>query len=153
VSYTDRGDHEANQGDIFAGVRFEGFEMDGMITAHDCVCDKFLAPRTSLTAEAQDSFVVAVAPVHPVSELTGDRSAHVRRHAMPRYFYLEAADGRDELVADLYLEQPVRFIDLLRCHRIASLSDATRARLWQQFMRLRLGEDYMKFLKELVDAS
>jgi hypothetical protein len=85
--YGDRSDFDANQGDVFVGVPFNGFEMDGMITSHDCVCDKYLSPRTPLSPEAADRFTISVAPVHSVAELTGDRRAAVRDNGMPRYFY------------------------------------------------------------------
>jgi hypothetical protein len=151
--YGDRSDHAANQGDIFEGVSFNGFTMDGMVTSHDCVCDKYLAPRTPLSPDAAALFTVSVAPVHPVEQLTGDRRAAVRANNMPRYFYLPEEDERPELVADLYLEQPVVFAAILECERLTSLSAEWLARLWQHFLRLRLGEDYMTFLRHLVEGA
>jgi len=153
VVYADRTAHAANQGDVFASVRFNGFAMDGMIVAHDCVCDKYVEPRRPLTPEAVAAFTISVAPVHGLDELTGDRQAHARRGEMPRYFFMPAEGDRADLVADLWLEQPVLFSLVLEQPRISSLSDEWRARLWQQFLRLRLGEDYMTFLRELVDAA
>jgi hypothetical protein len=94
-----------------------------------------------------------VAPVHPVDDLTGDRQAAVRADNMPRYFYLPEEEDRPELVADLYLEQPVIFASLLELDRLTSLSPEWLGRLWQQFMRLRLGEDYMTFLRQLIEEA
>jgi hypothetical protein len=107
--YGDRSEYHANQGDVFVGVSFDGFVMDGMVTSHDCVCDKFLNPRTPLSDEAAAAFRISVAPVHSIDELTGDRRAAVRADNMPRYFYLPEEDERPESVVDLYLEQPVIF--------------------------------------------
>lgn len=148
--YADRGDHAANQGDVFEGLTLAGRPMDGMITAHDCVLDKYLVPNRITQAEAQH-FVVSVAPVHPLHLLTGDRPANARAGRMPRYFYLPAEGEREELVADLWLEQPMRFKDLLTDgERVTSLSDEWLGRLWQQFMRLKLGEDYKAILRRIV---
>lgn len=151
--YADRSEHDASQGDVFEDVPFNGFTMDGMITSHDCVCDKYLNPRTPLSEEAAAEFPVSVAPVHPLELLTGDRQAAVRGNGMPRYFLLPAEGEMPDLVADFYLEQPVRIVQVLDCARATSLSPEWLARLWQQFMRLRFGEDYMDFVKELADAS
>ena len=46
-----------------------------------------------------------------------------------------------ELVADLWLEQPVPMERVLACERRASLSDEWRSRLWVQIIRLRTGRD------------
>ena len=127
--------------------------MDGMIAAHDCVCDKFLDPRTPLPDEVRQVWTITMAPVHPLADLTGDRVAAVRADRMPRYFYLPAEGDRPELVADLYLEQPVRFLRVLEGDRLTSLSAEWIARLWTQFMRLRLGEDYMQFVRRLVEDA
>lgn len=151
--YADRSDHDANQGDVFEAVPFGGFTIDGMVTSHDCVCDKYLEPRTPLSEEAAAEFPVSVAPVHPLDQLTDDWRAAVLRDRMPRYFLLPAEGERPDLVADLYLEQPVRFAEVLDCDRATSLSPEWLARLWQQFMRLRFGEDYMTFIRKLLDAS
>ena len=146
---------DASQGDVFAAVPFagagtsEGFRMDGMITAHHCVCDKFFR----LSGDEAERFVVAVAPVHSFDELTGGRRPAAREGHMPRYFYLPAEASRPELVVDLYLEQPVRMVDLLVCDRLSSLSAEWLGRLWQQFLRLRLREDYMAFITELLEHS
>jgi hypothetical protein len=149
--YADRSDYEANQGDVFEGVPFTGFTSDGMVTAHDCVCDKFVAHRDKLDPATAAAWRVTMAPVHPLTDLTGDRQAAAKADQMPRYFYMPAEAGRPELVADLWMEQPVPFAALLdNCERVTSLSQEYLARLWQQWMRLRLGADYMDFLKELV---
>ena len=105
--YAEREDDAANQGDIFTDVQFNGFVADGMITSHDCVCDKFLRPRTPLPEVEAARFTISIAPVHSIDLLTGNRPRNVRRDGMPRYFYLPAEDEQIELVAALYLEQPI----------------------------------------------
>jgi len=147
--YAVRDEHPANQGDVFADVDFIGSTGEGMITAHDCVCDKYLR----LNEERAARFVITVAPVHPIDQLQGDWQHYARAGHMPRYFHLPAEGERPELVADLWLEQPVRMQELVAGVRLTSLSPEWLARLWQQFLRLRLGEDYLDFLKELVRAS
>lgn len=151
--YGDRSAYRGNQGDVFQDVPFAGFTMDGMILSHDCVCDKYLSPKRPLPQREAAKFVVTVAPVHPLARLTGQRPAAARDGAMPRYFYLADEAGRGELVVDLYLEQPVRMAALMECARATSLSEEALGRLWQQFLRLRLGEDYIDFLRGLVDAG
>jgi hypothetical protein len=47
----------------------------------------------------------------------------------------------------------VRFADVLLCTRVTSLSPEWLARLWQQFLRLRLGEKYMDFLRQIVETA
>jgi hypothetical protein len=42
---------------------------------------------------------------------------------------------------------------VLDLERMSSLSPEWLGRLWQQFLRLRLGEDYMSFLRHLVEES
>lgn len=150
--YADRSGDAANQGDVFDGLSFGGRTMDGMITAHDCVLDKYLVPNRITQAEAQH-FMVSVAPVHPLDLLTGDRPANARAGRMPRYFYLPAEGERGELVVDLWLEQPMRFADILSRQRVTSLSDQWLGRLWQQLIRLKLGEDYKAILRRIVSEG
>jgi hypothetical protein len=151
--YGDRSQYAANQGDVFEGVPFaqpDGRTADGMIVAHDCVCDKFLSPAKPLTNAQREAWMITMAPVHPIDQLTGGRPDFVREDKMPRYFYLPAEGGRPELVADLWLEQPVRMLDVMQRNRLTSLSPEWLARLWEQFMRLRFGEDYKTFLREVL---
>ena len=151
--YGDRSEYDANQGDVFRDVPFNGFLSDGIITSHDCVLDKYLDGKPPLAPAEAELFVVSVAPVHALDLLSDGRRSAARAGDMPRYFYLPEEDGRPELVADLYLEQPIRFAELLDCTRVTSLSPEWLARLWQQFLRLRLGKKYLEFLRELVERS
>ena len=149
--YANRDEHRANQGDVFADVPFMGDRvLAGMITSHDCVCDKYLDENTSLAREQLEVFVVSVAPVHGIDLLSGSWQAAVRADKMPRYFHLPAEAGIPELVADLYHEQPVRFAAVLEGARLSSLSQEALGRLYEQFMRLRFGREYMRFCEELV---
>jgi hypothetical protein len=143
-AYADRSEHQANQGDIFASVPFTVCPRSaawGMIVSHDCDCDKFLQPRTPIPDDQRPVWPITMAPVHPIEELTGGRIRAVRDGAMPRYFHLPDENGLPELVADLWLEQPVAIEQVLACERCASLSDEWRARLWTQIIRLRTGRD------------
>jgi hypothetical protein len=107
-----------------------------------------------LTDVERENFRITVAHVHPIDELTGGRPRAVRSDSMPRYLHLPAEDAMPELVADLWLEQPVRVVDLLQCSRVASLSPEWRYRLWWKIIRLRLGQDYRRILQgENPDAD
>jgi hypothetical protein len=148
--YADRSEHRANQGDVFREVSFwipganAWRKMLGLVVQHDCDLDKFLKPRTPLSDAERDAFAVTVAPVHPIDDLSGGRPKAVRAGDMSRYFHLPAEDDHDELVADLWLEQAVRMVDLLECDRMASLSDEWRERLWAQIFKLRIRLDESK---------
>jgi hypothetical protein len=146
--YADRTEDDANQGDIFADVPFtflplheEPRALLGLVISHDCDCDKFLKPKTPIPEEQRPVWPVTMAPVHSIDELTDGRRKAVRENAMPRYFHLPAGGALPELVADLWLEQPVVFELVLQKERRASLSDEWRSRLWAQIIRLRTGRD------------
>jgi hypothetical protein len=134
-----------NQGDLIQEVPFTiplGNErsvkvMLGLVLQHDCDCDKFLKPRTPIPEEQQPAWAITVAPAHPISDLTGGRPKAVREGNMSRYFWLPAEGDVDELVADLWLEQPIPIVQLLERRRVASLSDDWRLRLWAQVFDLR----------------
>jgi hypothetical protein len=50
--------------------------------------------------------------------------------------------------------QPVRTATLLKCERLASLSDEWRNRLWWKIIRLRLGDKYRQILEgNLTNAA
>jgi hypothetical protein len=155
--YDDRSDHDANQGDIFVDVPFTAYSPGdaawGMIVSHDCDCDKFLKPKTSIPDEQLPLWPITVAPVHPIELLTGGRVKAVRDGAMPRYFHLPEENGLPELVADLWLEQPVPMQQVLECDRQASLSDEWRTRLWTQIIRLRTGRDLSKAITTALEGS
>lgn len=154
--YQDRPD-PINQGDIFDGVPFldppSGEMSWGMVISHDCDADKFLQPARPLTQTAFESWRLTVAVVHPVDELGGGRAGDVRADRMPRYFYLEAERDLPELCADLWTVQPVRAAELVECDRVASLSPASRERLWWKIIRLRLGRHYRSILQGDVPAD
>ncbi len=143
--YVDRTEHKANQGDIFDGVPFTAYVPGqptlGMIVSHDCDCDKFLKPTTPVPDQARPLWPITVAPVHLIDALDGARIKLIREDRMDRYFHLPEANGLPELVADLWLEQPVPIVDVLECERQASLSDEWRGRLWAQIVRLRTRRD------------
>jgi hypothetical protein len=146
AAYTERPDDQANQGDIFVDVPFavpplEGVAAYGMIVSHDCDCDKFLKPKSPIPDEQVEVWPITMAPVHPIAFLTGGRQKAVRENRMPRYFHLPADDEMAELVADLWLEQPVPIHTVLQCKRASSLSDEWRGKLQAQIVRLRTGVD------------
>ena len=153
--YEDRSSDEANQGDIFADVPFvayprpDGDASLGIVISHDCDCDKFLKPKTPIPEEQRSIWPITMAPVHPIDELTGGRMKAARERAMPRYFHLPAEDDFPELVADLWLEQPVPIERVIASERRASLSDEWRGRLWTQLIRLRTDRDIQAIVQAL----
>lgn len=156
-AYADRSSDDANQGDIFVDVPFiirpEGAAW-GMIVSHDCDCDKFLKPKTPIPEEQRSVWPITMAPVHPIEGLTGGRIKAVRDGAMPRYFHLPGDEsGLPELVADLWLEQPVPMEQVLTCERRASLSDEWRSRLWTQIIRLRTGRDLTQAIAKALQEA
>lgn len=151
--YGDRSEHEANQGDIFEGVRLEGpwrRTAKVMLISHDCDCDKYLDPKTPLTETQRDKFHVTVAEVQLLADLHKNRRAPAEKDAMPRYLPLPADGGLPAMVVDLWTEQPIRFGELLKCKRIASLSPEWRERLWWKIVRLRLGQHFREILEGKV---
>lgn len=149
--YQDRSDDDVNQGDIFKQVPFpvdspDGGSLAGMVISHDCECDKFLKPSTPLTDQEREAWRLTVAWVLPIDALAPDRRKLVREDRMPRYLHLPAENDIPELVVDLWLEQPVRMLELIALERLASLSTDTRNRLWWKIIRLRLGEHYKAIL-------
>lgn len=156
--YTDRSEHDANQGDVFADVpmRIPGIEELsglGMVISHDCDCDKFLKPKTPVPEEERPVWPITIAPVHAIEQLTGGRINAVREQRMPRYFHLPAEGDMPELVADLWLEQPVPIARILERERRGSLSDEWRARLWAQIIRLRTGRDAAAVARALAETT
>jgi len=155
--YEDRSEDDANQGDVFADVPFglyprpDGDASLGMIISHDCDCDKFLKPKTPIPEDQLPLWPITLAPVHPIEELTASRIKAVRDGKMPRYFHLPENGELPELVADLWLEQPVPMQQVLACERQASLSDEWRGRLWAQVIRLRTGRDLSSAIARAVE--
>jgi hypothetical protein len=68
-----------NQGDIFARVPFVGFDARsparfltslGIVTAHNCECDKFFSERDrGFSEDVEATWPIIVAPVYPLSSL------------------------------------------------------------------------------------
>jgi hypothetical protein len=148
--YADRSDHEANQGDLFEEATLEcslGKTATVMMISHDCDCDKYLNPNTPLTESERYEWRVTVAIIHPISQLSGGRRKAAKEDKMSRYLVLPAEGNCEELVVDLWSEQPIRMAPLLECKRCASLSDEWRTKLWWKIIRLRLGAGYREILK------
>ena len=150
-----------NQGDIFDAIPFvipQGadrarVQMPGLVISDDCDADKFLKPRTPLTGAEISNFVLTIAPVHPIAELTGGRPKAVRDGKMKRYFLMEEDHGHEELVADLWLEQPIPVVEILERDRIACLSGEWRRRLHVQLWELRTRIPAEKAFKKAVLTS
>jgi hypothetical protein len=124
-----------------------------MIVSHDCDCDKFLKPKTPIPDKAKPLWPITMAPVHPIEHLDGARIKLIRQDRIDRYFHLPGENGLPELVADLWLEQPVPMVKALDCERQASLSDEWRARLWAQIIRLRTRRDIPALESAIGGAS
>lgn len=142
-----------NQGDILAGVSFNGVDArdpgralisSGVVMAHDCQCDKFYAEREKgISEEVEATWPIIVAPVYPLEALREDQIWQVRERRVRRYFYLPEEDEMDELVVDLDREQAVPAVTLLPPDRLACLSEETRRMLYVHLwvLRTRLNPD------------
>jgi hypothetical protein len=151
--YGDRSEHEANQGDIFEDVQLEGpwkHEAMVMLISHDCDCDKYLKPKVPLTESERDAWRVTIAEVQLLGDLHTNRRVPAEKNEMPRYLPLPAEGEHPAMVVDLWTEQPLRFLDLLKCKRKASLSPEWREQLWWKIVRLRLGKDFRAILEGKV---
>lgn len=142
--YTDRAE-PVNQGDLFADIPFviprgddrEREDLVGMVISHDCDCDKFFTERDRGRLEHPDRFPITMAPVFRVEELQGGQDGDARAGRIRRFFYLPPEDEREDLVVDLWFEQPVAMTQLLDRDRMASLSDEYVQRLHIQLWELR----------------
>jgi hypothetical protein len=136
-----------NQGDLFVGVPFIGFDSRdparmmpslGVITANSCDCDKFFSAREKgISEDVEATWPIIVAPAHSPEQLVGGQAGHARRGEMPRYFHLPAEGEMEELVIDLGREQALPAVTLLERERIASLSEETRLKLYIHLWVLR----------------
>ncbi len=121
-----------------------------MLISHDCDCDKYLKPKTPLSETELHEWRVTVAEVQLLSALHVNRRAPAEKDEMPRFLPLVAEGGFPAQVVDLWTEQPIRFSELLKCKRIASLSPESRIALWWKIIRLRLGKDFNAIIKGKV---
>jgi hypothetical protein len=136
-----------NQGDIFEEVPFVGFDARdparfltslGIVTAHDCECDKFFAERgRGFSEEIEATWPIVVAPVYPLADLDEDQGGNARAGRIYRYFYLPQEGDMDELVVDLDREQAVPAVTLLNLERRACLSEETQLKLYVHLWVLR----------------
>lgn len=134
-----------NQGDIFAEVDFtlpRGASRvpetrAGMVLSHSCDCDKYFAELERDRVPEPDCWPVTVAPIHEISELDAGKAGDARRNRIKRFFYLPAEGGFDEMVVDLWFEQPIPIVQLDPDGRLTSLSDDWVKRLHIQMWELR----------------
>lgn len=139
-----------NQGDLFSKVavvipravrvrRQRRRQSLALVTSHDCDCDRYKrAVEKGQGPDVLRRFPLLVAPVHPIAELA-DEGLHgdIRKARVPRYFHIPAEDECEEMVADLWFEQPVPAMELLQLRRMATLSEEWKRHLAIQIFRLR----------------
>jgi hypothetical protein len=134
-----------NQGDIFKEVPFTSphgddrrtLIMEGMVTSHDCDCDKYFHEVNKGAVDNPDGWPVIVVPVYPIEQLQGGQDGNARLGKIRRWFYLPADQGRSEYVADFWFEQPIPIVQLLARERVASLSHEWRQRLHIHIWEMR----------------
>lgn len=142
--YAERGE-PLNQGDIFHAVEFSiarGGDrtietFDGMVISHHCDCDKFHVEKGKGDAHDIERFPIALAPVYKLEDLKGGQGGDAKACRIRRFFFIEAEGDREELVVDLWWEQPIPAVVLLEKERIASVSDDYLRRMHIQLWELR----------------
>jgi hypothetical protein len=129
---------DLNQGDLIAEVPFisrrrrdcEAVVLAGLVTTNSCDLDKYTELRDSLTRNQRLAWPVTVAPLYGLEDLDRAAAGDVRAHRHRRYFYLPREAPQPEMMADLWLQQPVPLSVITRLNRLATLSDEWLARLW-----------------------
>lgn len=142
--------YDLNQGDLFLGVPFHlprGLNPDddptfevhaGLLTSHGCDCERYdRAVEKGASQNVIDRLPLQVALVHDLAELDAGLAGDVREHRVSRYFYMPGDEEQPEQVADLWFEQPVPAVELVRLDRRATLSEEWRLKLIVQIWRLR----------------
>ncbi len=145
VVYRDDSEYPLDQGYILERVPIRIPEPNGkhrethmlaVVTQHGCDCEKF--DHAKEKNQATDHFAVQVAPVFEIKHLRDDgKHKDIRSGRVPQYFSIPSEDKRPELVADLWLEQPLPTADLLQLKRVDSLSEEWCRRLVIQIFVLR----------------
>lgn len=129
---------ELNQGDVVADVPFIGRRLrdttsvvlPGLITSNGCDLDKYWELREDLSRNQKLAWPVTLAPLHGLEGLDHGAAGDARGNRHRRYFYIPAEGQQPEMVADLWLQQPVPLALVQRLERRATLSDEWVARLW-----------------------
>lgn len=130
---------ELNQGDLIAEVPFVKRRLHdvvlvppllGLITSNSCDIDKYEEQHDSLTRNQRLAFPLTLAPVYGLGQLDAGSAGDVRSHRHRRFFYLPAADGHPECLADIWMQQPVSLELVRRLPRVATLDREWLARLW-----------------------
>lgn len=127
-----------NQGDVRLNVSFfirqdQGAEFvssPGLIMSHSCDIDKYDEVKHQLNGNQKKRFPIQVAPLFGLGHLDASQAGDVRAGRHRRYFYLPQEAPHHEMVADLWLTQPVPLLSVRRLTRAATLSEEYLARLW-----------------------
>lgn len=127
-----------NQGDVRASVPFlirqhhstQFIPVLGLVVSHSCDIDKYDEVKHSLTNNEKKRWPIQVAPLYNLSSLDPSTAGDARSGRHRRYFYLPQEGSHSEMVADLWLTQPVPRVIVTGCQRLAALSAEHLARLW-----------------------
>jgi hypothetical protein len=119
-----------------------------MVISHHCDCDKFQAEKEKGDAHDMARWPIAVAPVYRLGDLQGGQDGDARAGRIRRFFYLPAEADHEERVVDLWFEQPIPAIVLMKKDREASVSDDWLRRLHIQIWELRSRVDFDKINRD-----
>jgi len=127
-----------DQGDIFADVPLitwkdgKAVETPGraVVTSHGCVCEDFDRALEAKRSSAAERILIQVAPLRPANDFK-HKVDEIRAGQLLDRFFIEG-DGSKlaHQVADLTREQPVPASILVKCKKIARLSD----RQWEALL-------------------
>jgi len=104
--------------------------MLGLVISHSCDIDKFREERPKLATRARNAWPVTLAPVYGLENLDAGQAGDVRAGRHRRYFHLPSEAKIPELMADLWMQQPVPIVRVLALKRRATLDPEWVARLW-----------------------
>lgn len=131
-------DGKLDRGDIFANVPLVKWE-DGaakksenraVVTSHGCVCEDYERALEAGKSSAASRILIQVAPLRPAADFK-HKVDEIRAGKLLDRFFVEGDGPKlSHQVADLTREQPVPAAVLVKCQKIARLSD----RQWQALL-------------------
>jgi hypothetical protein len=131
VAFKPHDDGRLDQGDVFSDVPLIKWD-DGaarespnraVVTSHGCVCEDYERAISAGRTSAADRILIQVAPLRPAKDFK-QKIAEIRDGKLLDRFFIEG-DGQRlaHQVVDLSREQPMPASVLMKCKKVARLSD------------------------------